>query len=54
MGIEERDTDVVFLSGKRTGFGTFGGSLRDLTVTDLGVIASRAALAAANIKAEDV
>ena len=54
MGIEERDTDVVFLSGKRTGFGTFGGSLRDLTATDLGVIASRAALAAADIKAEDV
>ena len=54
MGIQGRDTDVVFLSGKRTGFGTFGGSLKDLTATDLGVFASRAALAAAGIKAEDV
>ena len=54
MGIQGRDTEVVFLSGKRTGFGTFGGSLKDLTATDLGVFASRAALAAASIKAEDV
>jgi acetyl-CoA acetyltransferase family protein len=35
---------VVFLSGVRTGFGTFGGALKDLTATDLGVIAARAAL----------
>jgi acetyl-CoA acyltransferase 2 len=35
---------VVFLSGVRTGFGTFGGTLKDLSATELGVIASRAAL----------
>jgi acetyl-CoA acetyltransferase family protein len=35
---------VVFLSGVRTGFGTFGGTLKDLSATDLGAIAARAAL----------
>ena len=35
---------VVFLSGVRTGFGTFGGTLKDLTATDLGAIAARGAL----------
>jgi hypothetical protein len=33
MGVQRRETDVVFLSGKRTGFGTFGGSLKDCTAT---------------------
>jgi acetyl-CoA acyltransferase 2 len=36
--------EIVFLSGVRTGFGTFGGTLKDLSATELGVIASRAAL----------
>jgi acetyl-CoA acyltransferase 2 len=36
--------DVVFLSGARTGFGTFGGALKDFSATDLGAIAARAAL----------
>jgi len=31
MGTQGRETDVVFLSGKRAGFGTFGGSLRALS-----------------------
>jgi acetyl-CoA acetyltransferase family protein len=35
---------VVFLSGVRTGFGTFGGTLKDLSATDLGVIAAKAAV----------
>ena len=46
--------DVVVLSGKRTGFGTFGGSLKDFTATDLGVIASTAAIEAAGISADQV
>src|SRR5437773_7549150 len=46
--------DVVFLSGKRTGFGTFGGSLKDLTATDLGVVAAQAAITAAGVDAKDV
>jgi acetyl-CoA acetyltransferase family protein len=36
--------DIVFLSGVRTGFGTFGGTLKDFSATQLGVFASRAAL----------
>lgn len=35
---------IVFLSGVRTGFGAFGGALKDHTATDLGVVAARAAL----------
>ena len=36
--------DIVFLSGVRTGFGSFGGTLKDLSATQLGVNAARAAL----------
>jgi acetyl-CoA acyltransferase 2 len=39
-----RETAVVFLSGVRTGFGAFGGALKDLSATDLGAVAARAAL----------
>ncbi len=37
--------DIVIVAGKRTPFGAFCGSLKDLTATDLGVEASKAALA---------
>ncbi len=43
------DAEVVFLAGRRTPFGTFGGTLKDLTATDLGVHSARAALDAAGI-----
>jgi acetyl-CoA C-acetyltransferase/acetyl-CoA acyltransferase 2 len=46
-------TDVVFLAAKRTPFGTFGGSLKDLSATDLAVHAAKAALAQAGAPAED-
>ena len=36
--------EVVFLSGARTGFGAFGGALKSLTATDLGVAAGTAAI----------
>src|SRR6476646_431083 len=36
--------DIVFLSGVRTGFGTFGGTLKDFSATQLAGFASRAAL----------
>jgi acetyl-CoA acetyltransferase family protein len=35
---------VVFLSGVRTGFGTFGGTLKDLSATDVAVHAAQAAV----------
>ena len=46
--------DIVFLSAVRTGFGSFGGSLKDLSANDLGVIASRAALERSGAPAADV
>ena len=45
---------VVFLSGVRTGFGAFGGTLRDISATDLGVVAGKAALERASVPAERV
>ena len=54
MGTQGLDTEVVFLSGKRTPFGTFGGSLRDFTATDLGVLSAEAAVEAAGIEPAQV
>ena len=54
MGTQGFDREVVFLSGKRTPFGTFGGSLKDFTATDLGVLSAEAALAAAGVEPADV
>ena len=54
MGTQGLGKEVVFLSGKRTGFGAFGGSLRDLSSTDLGVLASQAAIDAAGVSAGQV
>jgi acetyl-CoA acyltransferase 2 len=54
MTTQGHSRDVVILSGKRTGFGTFGGSLKDFTATDLGVVSSAAAIEAAGIPADKV
>ncbi|MEZ4380248.1 MAG: thiolase family protein [Nannocystaceae bacterium] len=40
---------IYIVAAKRTPFGTFGGTLKDLTATDLGVVAAKAALDAAGI-----
>ena len=45
--------DVVILSAKRTPFGTFGGTLKDLSATDLAVHAAKAALAQAGAPPDD-
>ena len=42
-------TNIVLLEGARTGFGAFGGSLKDLSATDLGVIAAKCALDRAKV-----
>jgi acetyl-CoA acyltransferase 2 len=47
-------TDIVFLAARRTPFGTYGGSLKDQSATDLGVHAAKAALAQAGVKPDDV
>ena len=39
----DRD-DIVLVAGVRTPFGAFGGSLKDLSANDLGVVAAKAAL----------
>lgn len=41
--------NIVFISGKRTPFGSFGGSLKDISATDLGVIAAKATLEQAGV-----
>ena len=46
--------DIYFLSGKRTAFGAFGGSLKDFSATDLGVETAKAALAQAQISPDEV
>ncbi len=45
---------IVFVSGKRTAFGAFGGSLKDVTATDLGVVAAKATLEQAGVSADKV
>ncbi len=54
MGTQGGNRDVVFLSGRRTPFGTFGGTLKDFTATDLGVVAAKSALERAGIPADVV
>lgn len=46
--------DVVFLSGVRTGFGSFGGALKDLSATDLGGYAAEAAIQRAQVPASAI
>src|SRR5919199_1403013 len=47
-------TDIVFLSAVRTPFGTFGGTLRDVSAVDLTVHAARAALERAGVAPSEV
>jgi acetyl-CoA acetyltransferase family protein len=54
MGTQGTEREIVFLSAVRTPFGTFGGTLKDLSATDLGVVAARAAVERAGVAAGDV
>ncbi len=45
---------VVILGGARTPFGKFGGSLKDLTATDLGIIAAQEALRRSQVAADQI
>ena len=49
-----KSEEIYFLSGKRTPFGTYGGSLKDLSATDLAVESAKAALAQAKVSAEQI
>ncbi len=46
--------NIVFISGKRTPFGAFGGSLKDISATELAVIAGKETLISGNVKPEDI
>ena len=45
---------IVIVAAKRTAFGTMNGALKGLSATDLGVVASKAALAQSGVSAEDI
>jgi acetyl-CoA acyltransferase 2 len=46
--------EIWFLSGKRTPFGTFGGTVKDLSATDLAVESAKAALAQAKVDPQEI
>jgi acetyl-CoA acetyltransferase family protein len=50
MGTMDTDKQVVFLAAVRTPFGTFGGSLKDHSATELGILAGRAAVERAGVE----
>ena len=54
MGTQGKTEDVVFLSAARTPFGTFGGTLKDFSANDLGVVAAQGALERAGVPADAV
>jgi acetyl-CoA acetyltransferase family protein len=54
MSTQGHDKEIVFLSARRTPFGTFGGSLRGFSATDLGVIAARSAIESAGLPGDEI
>lgn len=46
--------DIYLIDGKRTPFGKFTGSLSTVSPTDLGIVASRAAIDASGVPASDI
>ena len=48
------EKEIVILSAARTPFGKFCGVLKDLTATELGVIAGRAAIERAGVRPEEI
>ncbi len=47
-------TEIVLLEGARTPFAKISGSFRDISATELGVIAAKEAIRKSNINAEDI
>lgn len=54
MGTQGSSTDLVLLSAARTPFGTFGGTLKDISAVDLTMYAASAAIERAGIAPGDV
>src|SRR5581483_9285614 len=47
-------SEIWIVGGKRTAFGSFGGTVKELTATDLAVEASKAALAQSGVDASQI
>lgn len=54
MSSQRPSGDVVILAGVRTGFGAFGGALKEQSATDLGVVAAKGALGRSGITPEEI
>lgn len=54
MKSASKHEEILFLAGKRTPIGTFGGALKDFSATDLGVESAKATLAQAGLSPADV
>lgn len=54
MGTQGQATDIVFLSGRRTPFGTFGGTLKEYSATELGAVAARSAIEESGVDTGDI
>jgi len=54
MKTQGSSTDVVFLSGVRTPFGSFGGTLKDFSAIDLAAEASKVAIERSGLKPGDI
>ena len=52
MSTPINDSDIVIVAGARTPFGNLGGTLADLTATDLAVAAAEAAIARSGVPKE--
>ncbi len=46
--------EAVIIDGARSAFGSFGGTLKDIGATEMGVEVAKAAIARAGVKAEDI
>jgi len=46
--------ELVIVNGARTAFGKFGGTVKDFSATDLGVVAAKSAMERSGVKKEDI
>ncbi len=46
--------EIVVLGGARTAFGTYGGALRDVSATDLGIVAAKGALERSKVSPDKI
>ena len=54
MKTQDSGSDIVFLSAVRTPFGTFGGTLKDLTAIDITVVAAKEAMKRAGVEPTEI